>query len=261
MLDDLVEFTKVLENNFRDVIRPVMFEAGNLYCPRCSQPRRMKIMCLHYSNALRGHCVAVTESREVLVLNKIAPLPVEKIPTSLFDCKCVQCDATFALLVYFGAGATPRLAILPAISGGLATAHTPDSVAYYLDQASSAHSLSANSAAMTMFRAALEALLDEQGFTTRMLGPKLNDLESGIKAGTAPRWALDLETVFLTAIKDLGNSAIHVGDIAKQAELDNGLIAEVQELFMHLLYIVYEVPHQKAASLSAIQAKAKKMKK
>jgi hypothetical protein len=118
-------------------------------------------------------------------------------------------------------------------------------------------------AAVAIFRAALESLLHEQGYTARMLGPKLAELEAAIAAKTAPQWALELDTAFLKVIKDLGNASIHTsdGDIAKQAALDADLVSRVNQTFQMLLYLVYEIPHKKADMLDALKAKAQALKK
>jgi hypothetical protein len=118
-------------------------------------------------------------------------------------------------------------------------------------------------AAIAMFRAALESLLNEQGYSARMLGPKLAELETAIAAKTAPKWALELDTAFLEVIKDLGNASIHTSDsdIAKQAEIDADLVSRVNQTLQMLLYLVYEIPHKKADMLDGLKAKAQALKK
>jgi hypothetical protein len=87
-----------------------------------------------------------------------------------------QRSSTSAALVYNGPQG-PALAVLPDHDGGPSTPHTPKGVAYYLDQAHRATSVGANSAAIAMFRAALEFTLYGPGFTARMLGPKIAELD------------------------------------------------------------------------------------
>ena len=167
---------------------------------------------------------------------------------------CVQCDTLFTAVLYSGPDG-PALAVLPSTRGGLTTPHTPPGVAYYLDQAQRAHSIGANSAAVAMFRGALEHLLFEQGFKDGMCGKKLKDLEAAIKAGTAPKWAFELDTEFLRVMKELGDGSIHPndGDVSKQGGLDGELIKRVQHTFQMLLLIVYEVPLQKLDRLAALK--------
>ncbi len=134
---------------------------------------------------------------------------------------------------------------------------------YYLDQAYRAQSVGANSGAVAMFRAALDHLLFEQGYKSGMLGQRLAALEADIVAGTAPKWATDLETDYLSAMNKLGAGFIHTndGDVKKQESLDNELLAAVQETFIALLFLVYEVPHQKGERLKELRAKAQFLKK
>jgi hypothetical protein len=152
--------------------------------------------------------------------------------------------------------------ILSSKEGGLATPHTPKSVAYYLDQAQRAHSVAANSAAVAMYRAALEHLLFEQGFTNGMLGQKLVALTKAIATGTAPSWTKDLDPAYMTVIKDLGNGAIHTnsGDISKQDALDAGVLTKVQITFGELLDTIYELPLRRKARLASMTAAAEVVK-
>jgi hypothetical protein len=150
----------------------------------------------------------------------------------------------------------------PRPDGGRLSA-LPPAVAFYLDQAYRAEAAGARSAAVAMYRGALEHLLFEQGYEDGMLGKKLEKLEEDVGAGTAPTWARDLETEFLTVLKDLGNAAIHPndGDVSRHAELDADPLARVKETFLHVLFLVYEVEHEKTARLSALRSKAKAFKK
>lgn len=68
---------------------------------------------------------------------------------------------------------------------------------------------------------------------------------------------------YTAVLKDLGNTAIHPndGDISRQAELDADLLARVKETFLHLLFLVYEVEHEKAGRLNALRSTANSFKK
>ena len=212
-------------------------QEGQLYCPNCGDYRRMQVRGLH---------------------NYFKPGQTPR----LWEYVCFQCHISFVALAYMGPNGS-ALAVLPSCRGGLTTAHTPDGVSYYLDQASKAQSIGANSASIAMFRGALEHLLFEQGYKDGMLGAKLTKLEADIKKGTASKWAMELEIEFLDVMKQLGNGAIHPndGDITKQSALDNELIEQVKETFQMLLFLVYELPHQKVQRLTSLKAKASMLKK
>ncbi len=212
---------------------------GELYCPSCGDFRRMDVSKLW-----------------------LQPLDRQPITPKLYKYTCVQCKTTFTALIYEGPDG-PTLTVLPSCRGGLTTPHTPSGVSYYLDQASKAQSIGANSAAIAMFRGALDHLLFEQGYVKGMLGNKLDQLEKDITNNIAPKWAMELDVEFLSVMKELGNGAIHPndGDITKQSALDNDLIEGVKETFLMLLYLVYEHPHQKMQKLNALKAKAAILKK
>jgi hypothetical protein len=199
-------------------------------------------------------CPKCGDLRRVKVLVRYKPSRTSLDPPVLCSMSCVQCDTVFTAVVYPGASG-PSLAILLSTYGGLTTPHTPSGVAYYLDQAQKAHSVGANSAAIAMFRGALEHLLYDQGFKTGMCGKKLLDLEAAITAGTAPKWAAELDTEFLSVMKQLGDGAIHPndGDVTKQGLFDNALVFRVRHIFELLLFLIYEVPHKKAERLQALK--------
>jgi hypothetical protein len=204
--------------------------AGVLHCPTCGDLRRM-----HLWARLKTSTWAE--------------------PPALATLTCVQCDTLFTAVLYQspeGKG----LAILPSTYGGLTTPHTPKGVAYYLDQAQRSQSVGSNSAAVAMFRGALDHLLFEQGFKNGMCGQKLSDLEAAVKAGTAPKWAPELDAEFLTVMKKLGDGAIHPndGNIDEQSKLDNELLAKLTHTFQMLLFLIYELPHHKQKRLDALKA-------
>jgi hypothetical protein len=107
-----------------------------------------------------------------------------------------------------------------------------------------------------MFRGALEHLLFEQGFKDGMCGKKLKDLEAAVKAGTAPKWAQELDGEFLQVMKQLGEGAIHPGDgnVDNQKVLDGELIAKLTHTFHMLLFMIYELPHEKQKRLDHLRA-------
>jgi hypothetical protein len=134
----------------------------------------------------------------------------------------------------------------------VATPNTPAGVAYYLDQADRAECVGARTAAVAMYRAALEHLLFEQGYTTGMLNAKIQELIRRRDAGEASGWARDLDADHLTVINRLGNFSIHPndGDISGQSRLDSGLLSAVRELFSYLVDEVYEREERRRRSLA-----------
>jgi hypothetical protein len=111
-----------------------------------------------------------------------------------------------------------------------------------------------------MYRAAIEQLLHDQGFDTGMLTAKIKalNLEAAIAAGTAPRWAHNLDPAFLKVIKDLSNGSIHPngGDISKPDALDTALLRHLHETVLEVLDLVHEQPAQRAKRLAALKGAA-----
>jgi hypothetical protein len=227
-LDEVAEFLKAV--GYKDA-GYAFARVGMLHCPKCGDSRRMD-MAFKYRQGITSH-----------------------EPPILTTFHCVQCDTSFTAVLYKGPEGS-GLAVFSSTYGGLTTPHTPVGVAYYLDQAQRAHSVGANSAAVAMFRAALDHLLFHQGYKDGMCGKKIVDLEAAIKARTAPKWAYELDTEFLTVMKQLGDGSIHPndGDVAKQQVLDSELIAQVRHTFQMLLFLVYEVPLSKQERLTAMKA-------
>lgn len=264
LLGNLKDLARSLEDRFWEWANGDVFIIGELYCPRCGGTRRVKAQMVHCrSEELRpaGPPLPPHITSQFASPPPLDPRVLDALTPSLFALACVQCDAQFTLLIYAGSTG-PSLALLPTVEGGLATPNTPAGVRYYLDQAAKSHSVGANSAAVAMFRAALEFLLMDQGYKERMLGPKLQALEKGIADGTAPKWTLDLDTAFLKVIKDLGNASIHAEDpdVSKQSQLDTDLYMRVAQTFQELVDLIYEDPLRKAKRLSALQATAASLK-
>lgn len=244
-------------------------EADGLFCPQCGDRRRVKVRQL-YIDATRfsgfpGEARnAYDDPKRVNLTDGNAHLSrvTAALAPSLFNYECVQCQTTFLAVGYPGPMG-PSLAVLPSRFGGFRTPHTHSSVAFYLDQAQRCASVGAYTAAMAMYRGALEQLLFHAGYKARMLAVKVRELDAQVAAGTAPKWAMELDGSFLTLIKQLGDGSIHPndGDVGRQAALDRDALDHIQETFAYLLFLVYEVPHQKTKSLTYLSALASRLKK
>ena len=261
----LEDVAQSLLDNYWAVAKRQPFNMGEIYCSKCGGDRKMTACTLYCDEtALRpaGPPLPPDIQAQMETSHPVDRSILESLSPSMFLLRCVQCDSDFTVVIYAG-DAGPRLAILPSVQGGLSTPNTPDGVRYYLDQAARSHAIGANSASIAMFRAALDFLLFHQGYKERMLGPKLKKLESDITAGTALRWALDLDTAFLNIIKDLGNASIHPedGNISKQNVIDTVLYTRVAQTFQELLELVYEAPVRKASRLAELRSTSAALKK
>lgn len=253
---------------FRSYTR--VFRVGDLYCSSCGGARKMFVEHYYSSPGVVGDVKDLWfgegNPEEVTRedhddLETLLPAIANALTDSLFSLQCVHCNAHARALIYHGP-LGPDMVMVRSSLGGLSTPHTPPSVAYYLDQAQRAHSSGARSAAIAMYRGALDSLLYEQGFRDRMAGEKLRSLKARISDRTAPTWALELDPDFIDVIIKLGNSSIHPGDgdIQSQAEFDSNLLALMSETFAMLLTSVYEEAHRKQSLLSGLKTKLNRVK-
>lgn len=248
-LDNIEVLAAVLRQQDRSSVanHSFRFAGGLLHCPQCGDLRKMNIRSIRLADSF------YERGRDV---------DVESLLPSLFQFWCVQCNSPFTAVGYQGPNGH-SLAVFPSSYGGLRTPNTPPGVAYYLDQASRSRSVGALSAAMAMYRGALEHLLFEQGFEKGLCGNKIAALESKIADNSAPQWAGDLDVEVLKALKDLANGALHPnnGDIEKQKALDANLILQVEAVFGVLLFLVYDAPKKKQEGLAAFSKARAVLKK
>lgn len=263
MLDTLDGFIMAVDSQMRVAHQHLSVEPGpprnpeneNLYCPQCSGFRRMTI------NALQPHGIAARlwreKNTELIKNNLHVSASLEFEHPSMFYMNCTQCDLRFSAFVYVGPKG-PQLSIFPVSAGGLSTRNTDKNVAYFLDQAYKCQGGGAITGSIVMYRAALEQLLTEQGYSTSNLANKIKVLEEDMKKGigSGPKWIHEIDVAFLKVIKDLGNESIHVNsnDTDTLAALDQNLLIEVQVLFVELLDLVYEKPGQRAERLRMLEA-------
>ena len=238
---------------------------GRLFCPSCGDFRSADAVVIFeppYAKAAR-------EKREQIVKLQgsgslsggFPPKPGPEIPfpgtPAVLAYTCRECGLGFTAFAY-STEVGADLLVVPRRAGGVKTPRTPESVAFYLDQAARSESAGARSAAVAMYRGALEHLLFEQGYKVGVLDKKLKKLEADIAAGSSPTWARDLETDFLAVLKELGNASIHPnnGDTSQQSALDGELLARLKQVFLHLLDLVYEAPLRKKTTLDALKKAA-----
>lgn len=245
-------------------------EGGTVYCPKCCLMIRVRIQApgLFFHNLLKSRVATQTllareaKNKQMLAASGDSAVPETEpreaqfqlpVPT-LFSYTCLQCGTVFAALLYAGPDG-PDVVVLANERGGIKTPHTPDGVGYYTDQAGRCIAVGARTAALAMYRSALEQLLFEQGFTQGMLDKKVRDLDTAVQQKKAPAWANDLDTEFLDLLKRLGNGSIHPngGDIKKQAAIDDELLGVVHEVFADLLDAVYEQTHRKNSALGKLK--------
>jgi Domain of unknown function (DUF4145) len=215
------------------------------YCGRCADLRRMQLVAADDRCQNLNPRYLHLRSR---LLDELDQPQLDKLafsvgmPPPAFTATCLECQTRVSLIV--DGGPPVEVIVLGTRAPGMATAHTPDGVRYFLDQAYRARTRGAYTAAMVMYRAALEQLLHDQGFTRGRLVDRINQAVTA-----APGWLDALDEELMTALRQLGNRAVHVGDgdISQQASFDHELVRDVEHLFVEVLDEVYEAPARREA--------------
>jgi hypothetical protein len=153
-------YSKYGERNYRG--HP--YEPNGVFCPQCKEQRKVNVARLYPFE------VATDDEDEFSAPRVYGDLVI--------NIKCLQCDTEAIGVLEKDA---EKLRLYWPLAADLATPRTPKAVAYYLDQAARCESIGANSAAVVMYRSALEHLLHEQNYREGMLGARLGKLSKDAK--------------------------------------------------------------------------------
>lgn len=220
----------------------------NMFCAKCLENRLMDVQNVNIGRG-KPYTLDYDESDIKIVLNRLSPL--------FYVAKCRQCSS-ITIIVIYKKDDEYMMVKLAQNKGGCISKNSPETVKYYLDQAYLAKEIGANSASMAMYRAALEQVLFEQGYTNGMLGQKLIKLDEDILKDNAPKWTKEFDIDFLRYIKEIGNGAIHSneGNIERQKDIDNDLIKVVDIVLEELLDKIYEQPKRQENRLNTLKSKS-----
>jgi hypothetical protein len=167
--------------------------------------------------------------------------------------RCLECRTI--LYVFMFPGPNGQEAVLfSGVLGSLGTPNTPGEIKYYLEQAHRSASSGAYSAAIGMLRTGCDLLLGLNGFAGRMLGNKLQDLETKQLAGTAPVGFADMDPGAIKALKDLSNEALHPSTMpyADYNKFDGTIYHAAIIVVMYLLDEAYERPVKRRTAMSRL---------
>lgn len=231
---------------------------GNLYCPPCSEYSGMKLSTLHFEKTVGQELYKELTREDSLGIGAQQKLPQHSDP-SLFRLNCVNCNNIFYALIYKSLE-KPTLVLFSVKGGGIATQNTPLLVHYYLEQAYKAQAASAYSASLAMYRAALEQLLKDKGFSGK-LPVMLAKLNQQVADGSAPAWTRRLNVDCLSIIKDICNSHVHPSELSKLQSVTSAFMSNVQRTFYLLLNSAYEQEPRQAAAKAKLTAALQKAKK
>lgn len=106
-------------------------------------------------------------------------------------------------------------------------------------QAFKSRSVGANSAAMAMYRSALEWLLFSLGFKEKDLNIRIDQFEES-------EYSEKIGTEFMDILRLLGNNAVHVndGDLSLQKSFDDDLLNSTEELLNELINQIFIGPEE-----------------
>ena len=235
--DEFIDFVQENKQRFDYSQHTYITKAENIFCHSCSDKRRFDVLKIYSPYDFKDNSFIGSPPSKMSrgQHKRTQPINFVTLNPSLFKFTCTQCDSIIHVLLCTVCD-TPTLLALPVKRGQVGTPYTSIEVSYYLDQAYKCEMMGAYSAAITMYRASLEMLLFLEGYTMKMLGPKIGRLEQDVSNGKAPIWARDLDQEFLFLIKGLGDFSIHPndGDIEKQRTFDADLISGVKTIFNRL---------------------------
>jgi hypothetical protein len=172
------------------------------------------------------------------------------------ELECRQCQGLFFLVWYKMTDKTARTVLLQRFTDSVFSPNAPPEVAYYCEQARLGRSVGANSAAVVMFRAAIEQVLADKGCTARTCGGKLAELEKDLEKGNPKAdWAKSLDTELIRQMKIIGDGGTH-GDAKAIVAYDGEMVDVAEVVVRAVLHFVYEAPKRKSNFEAAIRAKA-----
>lgn len=137
---------------------------NEFYCNNCLDDRKMNVIN-----------VKMREDKNRNVYNNFEEGFQLNLPL-VYKLECLQCKSKACLIIQKMNNEVKDI-ILYEKSGGCASKNSPDGVKYYLNEAKLSKQIGAKSASMAMYRAALDFLLFEQGYTQGMLGNKIKNLK------------------------------------------------------------------------------------
>lgn len=211
---------------------------GSIYCPKCAQESVVHVTLTSFHGTV-GQPI-LSKRAGVFIAGKqtgIYDHPENPTDPSLFTYRCVNCNTEFYALLY-GTEQSLKLAIISSYLGGLSSPATPAEVRYFVDQAYRAQMASAYSAAMTMYRTALDQILEDQGYGGK-LPSKITQLENDVNSGSGKEWARNVVPEILKTIKEIADSESHSND-SPSSVLHAEFMQAVQKTFIYLLADIYE---------------------
>lgn len=201
---------------FRELADAARFLSGRrLFCSRCVDLVEVEVQALYAGGDIPD---AGQHAGPPL-----APLPLRS--PSLFAYRCKRCARTWYALLAIAPPESQtdelyplrrsRLVLLP-VTPALTSQSVDPEANFYFREAETARYAGAHTAAMAMYRSAVEAFLGSIGFQDRSLDHRIAAFEAARANGTLPADLQQLPQPALNAVRIIGNFAVHAGWLPQQ---------------------------------------------
>lgn len=246
-LDDISAHDQLFRQDSRVLSESDLGSGGHLFCPICGDFRRV--------DAALNHELSDGGQRSL-----------ENNLPALLSFSCRECRTRFYGMLYAKKLATgelePDIIVIPEVAGGIRTPNTIPEVAYYLDQAHRSSTIGARSAAVAMYRSAIEMMLFHEGYEMKMLGPKVSALKNDFQGNTGKPWVQQIEPEVIDVLNQLATWAIHPnnGAIERQTAFDKNLLLAIEASIKQLLHEVYERTKEREERTTFLKQKIKDLK-
>lgn len=204
-----------LDNHFGVELKDV-----KIYCPVCKDYMYSEIMVYgHSPNALK--------------------------------CKCRQCHHDIIMINHLVDNVSKISTIYDVMNYDMCSL-IPKSVNYYMGQAFMCKSVGANSAALAMYRSALEWVLEDKGYKNGTLNDKIELFNN-----KPPENVGHIDIKYMTVIRKLGNKSVHSNDdnIDLQYSLDDAFVNDVGLTMEMIIEAIYVIPDKNEKRLLKISSR------
>lgn len=174
------------------------------------------------------------------ILKEVLPSPI------IYRVKCMECNSINYLIIIGGSQNTGTIIfngneiIINEACEGTFNKYIPNSITYYLKEASKCKYAKAYTAAIVMYRTTLENILYENGYKENSLKQSIDKLEKDKKNGESPIWSFYIDETILNIIRKVGNLAAHSNCVEVLCKENIELIMCLDDIIKYMLEKIYD---------------------